>query len=125
MSKPLTNQDGDQTDPAYSETTDQLLLFPNHRVHFVPSQPVASKRRPIRLPRSILVILPSEQLHHYLSRVAAAAMSAATKSYGSAALAALRLGTADSEDPEATTPAQTARPKLALAASLRAKRISL
>ena len=121
MSKPLTNQDVDRhkTYTADSETIEQLSLFPNHRIHSVPSQPVASKRRPIRLPRSILVILPNEQLHHYLSRVAAAAMSAATKSYGSAALAALRLGTADSGDPETTTPVQTARPKLALAVSVR------
>ena len=97
MTKPLANQDDDhhKTDTADSETTDQLSLFPNHRIHSVPSQRVASKRRPIRLPRSVLVILPSEQLHHYLSRVAATAMGAATKSYGSAALAALRLGTAN------------------------------
>ena len=120
MTKPLTSQDdhNQKIGTADSETTDQLLLFPNHRLHSVPSRPVASKRRPIRLPRSILVILPSEQLHNYLSRVAAAAMSAATNSYGSAALAALRLGTSDSEDPEPTTAAQTARPRLTLAASV-------
>lgn len=131
MTKLLTNQDDGPpdtsdcvqpikriTDTADSETTEQLALFSNHRIHSVPSQPVAPKRRPIRLPRSLLVILPNEQLHHYLSRVANAAMSAATKSYGSAALAALRLGTADSEDPEPTTAAQTARPKLALAVSV-------
>src|SRR5438105_5790742 len=112
MTRPLKNQHGDhqETDTANSVTTDQLLLFPNHRLHSVSSRPVASKRRPIRLPRSILVILPTEQLHQYLSRIAAAAMSAATDSYGSAALAALRLGTSDSEDPEPTTAAQTARP---------------
>jgi hypothetical protein len=103
---------------ANSETGGQLSLFSNNRLHSVPRQPLPSKRRPIRLPRSILVILPTEQLHNYLSRVAAAAMSAATKSYGSAALAALRLGTSDSEDPEPTTAAQTARPKLTLAGSL-------
>ena len=121
MTKPLTNQDDQdqKIGTAASETTDQLSLFPNHRLHSVASRPVASKRRPIRLPRSILVILPGEQLHNYLSRVAAAAMSAATNSYGSAALAALRLGTADSEDPEPTAPAQAARPKLALAVSVR------
>jgi hypothetical protein len=120
MTEPLTNQDDEhqRIDTADSEITDQLSLFPNHRLHSVPRQPVPSKRRPIRLPRSILVIRPNEQLHHYLSRVANAAMSAATKSYGSATLAALRLGTSDSEDPEPTTPAQTARPKLALAVSL-------
>ena len=120
MTKSLTSQDVDhqKSDTADSETTDQLSLFPNHRLHSVPSRPVASKRRPIRLPCSILVILPGEQLHHYLSRVANAAMSAATKSYGSAALAALRLGTSDSEDPEPTTAAQTARPRLTLAASV-------
>ena len=120
MTKPLTNQDdqGQEICAADSEITDQLSLFPNHRLHSVSSRPVASKRRPIRLPRSILVILPTEQLHQYLSRVAAAAMSAATDSYGSAALAALRLGTSDSEDPEPTTAAQTARPRLILAASL-------
>lgn len=118
MTKPLTNQDDQdqKIGTADSETTDQLSLFPNHRLHSVP---VASKRRAIRLPRTILLILPNEQLHHYLSRVAAAAMSAATNSYGSAALAALRLGTADSEDPEPTAPAQAARPKLALAVSVR------
>jgi len=110
MTKPSTD--------SISETTDQLSLFPNHRFHSVPRQPVPSKRRPIRLPRSILVILPSEQLHNYLSRVAAAAMSAATNSYGSAALAALRLGTSDSEDPEPRTAAQTGRPRLTLAASV-------
>jgi hypothetical protein len=120
MTKPLTNQDdqGQEIGTADSEITDQLSLFPNHRLHSVSSRPVASKRRPIRLPRSILVILPTEQLHQYLSRVAAAAMSAATDSYGSAALAALRLGTSDSEDPEPTTAAQTARPRLTLAASV-------
>jgi hypothetical protein len=120
MTKPLTNQDdqGQEIGSADSEITDQLSLFPNHRLHSVSSRPVASKRRPIRLPRSILVILPTEQLHQYLSRVAAAAMSAATDSYGSAALAALRLGTSDSEDPEPTTAAQTARPRLTLAASV-------
>ena len=120
MTKPLTNQDdqGQEIGAANSEITDQLSLFPNHRLHSVSSRPVASKRRPIRLPRSILVILPSEQLHNYLSRVAAAAMSAATDSYGSAALAALRLGTSDSEDPEPTTAAHTARPRLTLAASV-------
>src|SRR6266481_3635947 len=121
MTKPLTNQDDQdqKIGTADSETTDQLSLFPNHHLHSVPSRPVASKRRPIRLPQSILVILPTEQLHNYLSRVAAAAMSAATNSYGSAALAALRLGTADSEDPEPTAPAQAARPRLALAFSVR------
>ena len=120
MTEPLTNQDDEdqRIDSADSEITDQLSLFPNHRLHSVSSRPVASKRRPIRLPRSILVILPTEQLHNYLSRVAAAAMSAATDSYGSAALAALRLGTSDSEDPEPTTAAQTARPRLTLAASV-------
>jgi hypothetical protein len=120
MTKPLTNQDdqGQEIGAADSEITDQLLLFPNHRLHSVSSRPVASKRRPIRLPRSILVILPTEQLHQYLSRVAAAAMSAATDSYRSAALAALRLGTSDSEDPEPTTAAQTARPRLTLAATV-------
>src|SRR5712692_6430422 len=119
MTEPLTNQDDEhQTiDTADSEITDQLSLFPNHRLHSVPRQPVPSKRRPIRLPRSILVIRPNEQLHHYLSRVAAQAMSAAAKSYGSAALAALRLGTADTEDPEPAT-AQSTRPKLALAESV-------
>jgi hypothetical protein len=116
MTKPLTNQDdqGQEIGAADSE----ISLFPNHRLHSVSSRPVASKRRPIRLPRSILVILPTEQLHQYLSRVAAAAMSAAINSYGSAALAALRLGTSDSEDPEPTTAAQTARPRLTLAASV-------
>src|SRR6266481_5321156 len=116
MTKLLTNQDvhDHKSDTADPETTNQLSLFPNHRIHSVPKRPVPSKRRPIRLPRSILVILPSEQLHNYLSRVAAVAMSAATNSYGSAALAALRLGTADSEDPEPTAPAQAARPRLAL-----------
>jgi hypothetical protein len=120
MTKPLTNQDDQdkKIGAADSVPTDQLSLFPNHRLHSVPSQPVASKRRPIRLPRSILVILPTEQLHNYLSRVAAAAMSAATKSYGSAALAALRLGTSDSEDPEPTTATQTDRPKLTLATAV-------
>ncbi len=116
MTKSLTSQDVDhqKSDTADSETTDQLSLFQNHLLHSVPSQPVASKRRPITLPRSVLVILPTEQLHHYLSRVAGAAMSAATNSYGSAALAALRLGTADSEDPEPTVPKRIC-PKLALA----------
>src|SRR5437660_11888579 len=115
MTKPLTNQDvgHQETDTATSVTTDQLVLFPNHRIHSVPSRPVASKRRAIRLPRSILVILPTEQLHHYLSRVAAAAMSAATRSYGSSAVAALRLGTADSEHAEPTAPLEPARPRLA------------
>jgi hypothetical protein len=116
MTKTLTNQsvDCDMKDSGHSETTDQLSLFPNHRLYPVPSRPVPSKRRPIRLPRSTLVIRPNEQLHQYLSRIAAEAMSAAAKSYGSAALAALRLGTADAEDPEPAT-AQSTRPKLALA----------
>jgi hypothetical protein len=114
MTKPLTNQSVgyNMTDGAHSEPSDQLSLFPNHRLYSVPSGPVLSKRRPIRLPRSILVIRPNEQLHQYLSRIAAEAMSAAAKSYGSAALAALRLGTADTEDPEPAT-AQSTRPKLA------------
>lgn len=120
MTKPLTNHDdqNQKIGTPDSESTNQLSLFPNHRLHSVSSRPLASKRRPIRLPRSILVILPTEQLHQYLSRVAAAAMSAATDSYGSAALAALRLGTSDSEDPEPTTAVQTARPRLTLAASV-------
>lgn len=120
MTNSLTHPDVDhhKTDTAKSETCDQLSLFPNHRLTSVPRQLVPLKRRPIRLPRSILVILPREQLHNYLSRVAAAAMGAATKSYGSASLAALLLGTSDSEDPEPTTAAQTARPKLTLAASV-------
>ena len=119
MTKPLTNQsvDYDMTDGAHSQTADQLSLFPNHRLYSVPSRPVPSKRRPIRLPRSILVIRPDEQLHQYLSRIAAQAMSAAAKSYGSAALAAFRLGTADAEDPELAT-TQSTRPKLALAESV-------
>ena len=119
MTKQLTNQsvDYDMMDSAHSETADQLSLFPNYRLYSVPSRPVASKRRPIRLPRSILVIRPNEQLHQYLSRVAAEAMSAAAKSYGSAGLAALRLGTADAEDPEPAT-SQITRPKLALAESV-------
>ncbi len=119
MTKPLTNQsvDYDMTDGAHSETADQLSLFQNYRLYSVPSRPVPSKRRPIRLPRSILVIRPNEQLHQYLSRIAAEAMCAAAKSYGSAALAALRLGTADAEDPEPAT-AQSTWPKLALAESV-------
>ncbi len=72
---------------------DQLSLFPNQRLYPVPSQPDAPRGRAIRLPRSVLTILPNEQLHHYLSRVAAAAMTAATRSCGSAALASVRLGT--------------------------------
>ena len=123
MTKPLTNQsvDYDMTDGAHSQTADQLSLFPNHRLYCVPNQPVASKRRPVRLPRSVLVIHPTEQLHHYLSRVAAEAMSAAAKSYGSAALAALRLGTADAEDPEPAI-TQTARPKFVLAEPVQQER---
>ena len=108
-------------DSAQYEAADQLSLFPNYRLHSVPSQPFASKRRPVRMSRSILVIPPNEQLHNYLSRVAAEAMSAATKLYGSATLAALRLGTTDTEDAESAIP-QTARPKLALAESMQQDR---
>jgi hypothetical protein len=95
----------------------QLTLFPNQIPDNV-SQPANSRnRRPIKLPRSILQIAPGEQLHQYLSRVAAAAMAAATRSCGgSTTLAALRLGTAaninqDQQEPDAN------RPHLALAAS--------
>jgi hypothetical protein len=64
MTKPSTNHDIDQKPVAANNgTTNQLSLFPNHRLHSVSNRPVASKRGPIRLPRSILVILPTEQLH--------------------------------------------------------------
>jgi hypothetical protein len=60
-----------------------------------PLQPVATPApKVIRLPKAILRIEPNEELSRYLSRVAAAAMAAATKTYGSAQTAALRLGTA-------------------------------
>lgn len=58
-------------------------------------QPVATPApKVIRLPKAILRIEPNEELSRYLSRVAAAAMAAATKTYGSPKTAALRLGTA-------------------------------
>src|SRR5581483_8896364 len=86
----------------------QLSLFPNQKLFCVTTEP---KRKVIKLPRSVLTIRSEEQLHQFLSRVAAAAMSAATRSYGSSAQAARRLGTTSDADPE--TP--SSRPKLALA----------
>jgi hypothetical protein len=68
---------------------DQLNLFPG-----LYSPPKSSATdQPIRLPRSLLVIKPDEQLNQYLSRVAAAAMLAATRTCGDPAKAARRLGT--------------------------------
>ena len=96
----------DQT-PDASDTS-QLDLFPISKLHVVTR--TQTNRRPIKLPRSILTIAPTEQLSHYLSRVANAAMRAATTSYGSAQKAAVRLGTTD-EDQEG--PAK--RPLLSLA----------
>ena len=86
----------------------QLDLFPISKLHVVPNP--QTNRRPIKLPRSILTIAPTEQLSQYLSRVANAAMRAATTSYGSARQAAVRLGTADEDQQPTST-----RPILALA----------
>jgi hypothetical protein len=77
---------------------DQLSLFAG-----LDSPPQSSHNvQPIRLPRSVLVLNPDEQLSQYLSRVAATAMLAATRTCGSPAKAALRLGTSvdllDQED---------------------------
>src|ERR1700730_17495064 len=78
-----------------SDTNQQLSLFPNQRLFCVSNQSRPSNRKQIRLPRSILTIKAEEELNQFLSRVAAAAMNAATRSYGSPALAARRLGTSD------------------------------
>jgi len=88
----------------------QLNLFPLSKLHVVTRQ--ETNRRPIKMPRSVLTITPDEQLSNYLSRVANAAMKAATQSYGSSTLAATRLGTSE-QDPEPAEP----RPALKLASS--------
>lgn len=88
----------------------QLSLFPNQTLFSVTGS--EAKRKVIKLPRSVLTIRSEEELHQFLSRVAAAAMSAATRSYGSSAQAAQRLGTLSDSDPE---PSTSSRPKLTLA----------
>jgi len=82
----------EQLAPArHHEDETQLVLFPQlHQLRAVAPQSPQS----IRLPRSILVIDPAEQLNQFLSRVADAAMTAATKSCGTPQKAAIRLGTA-------------------------------
>jgi len=88
----------------------QLPLFPQlHRLHVLSPQPP----KPITLPRSILVIKADEQLTEYLSRVAAAAMTAATNTCGTAQKAAVRLGTA--QEPPVDEPTHPAKPALRLA----------
>lgn len=86
----------------------QLSLFPSQKLFCLTTE---AKRKVIKLPRSVLTIRSEEELHHFLSRVAAAAMSAATRSYGSSAQAARRLGTTSGDEPEIPS----GRPKLALA----------
>jgi len=84
----------DNLAPAKPELDDpnQLPLFPQlHRLHAL----VPPSAKTIALPRSILVIKADERLNHYLSRVAAAAMTAATKACGNPQRAAVRLGTAE------------------------------
>lgn len=97
----LTQLDQPDTVVADDQTLDasQLDLFPISKLH--PVSKTQTNRRPIKLPRSILTISPTEQLSHYLSRVANAAMRAATTSYGSPQKAAVRLGTTheDQEEP--------------------------
>jgi hypothetical protein len=75
--------------------TAQLSLFPELRG--APEQPDSAEAEDIQLPRSVLRISKEEHLSEYLSRVAAAAMFAATRSCGSPAKAALRLGTSSTE----------------------------
>jgi len=96
MSPVLTHLDEPASDGS-EETAEanQLDLFPISKLRVVTR--TQTNRRPIKLPRSILTIAPTEQLSHYLSRVANAAMRAATTSYGSARQAAVRLGTADED----------------------------
>jgi hypothetical protein len=77
--------------PTRGIVNDQLSLFPQTELYCLP----AITPKPIRLPKSITVIGVDEELSQYLSRVAAAAMVAATKACGSPKKAALRLGTAD------------------------------
>jgi hypothetical protein len=77
--------------PTRGIVSDQLSLFPQTELYCLP----AITPKPIRLPKSITVIGVDEELSQYLSRVAAAAMVAATKACGSPKKAALRLGTAD------------------------------
>jgi len=77
--------------PTRAIASDQLPLFPQTELYCLP----AITPKPIRLPKSITVIGVDEELSQYLSRVAAAAMVAATKACGSPKKAALRLGTAD------------------------------
>lgn len=86
----------------------QLWLIPAPLLHAVP--PPTSEI--IRLPTSILRIKADEQLADYLSRVAAAAMTAATKACGNPNRAALRLGTTTS-DHETTEISEHSRPTLA------------
>jgi len=82
----------------------QLPLFPNLRC----LSPQPSITKSIQLPRSVLVIKSDEQLTQYLSRVAAAAVIAATKTCGSPQQAAVRLGTAD--QPNEDRPGQDQKP---------------
>ena len=93
--------------PATDVPQNQLNLFAQHELYCVPPPAV----KPIKLPRSVLVIGINEELTHYLSRVASSAMEAATKAYGSPRKAAVRLGTAThlGEDQEIVPTRKTLR----------------
>ncbi len=109
MSPALTQMEPSPQAELTSTGSAQLNLFPETTLHIVVRQD--TNRRPIKMPRSILTIAPNELLSDYLSRVANSAMTAATHSYGTATLAATRLGTSDNDPGPATEP----RPKLSLA----------
>lgn len=110
MATPTTKIQPAQTTDNNVDDSSQMDLFPQYKFHVVSNEETA--RQPIKLPRSVLTIKPDELLCNYLSRVANTAMEAATKSYGSSALAATRLGTR-AADPQHTEP----RTKLKLAKS--------
>lgn len=98
--------------PTRGIVNDQLSLFPQTELYCLP----AITPKPIRLPKSITVIGVDEELSQYLSRVAEAAMVAATKACGSPKKAALRLGTADDLPDERELP-QPPKTSLRLASS--------
>jgi hypothetical protein len=93
--------------PPRGAPSSQLDLFPSIELYVLPALPSS----PIRLPRSILQIRPDERLSDYLSRVADAAMTAATKAHGTPRQAAIRLGTSNREGPDPDDQADSLEPE--------------
>lgn len=91
------------------------------------TQKPLSETSSITLPASVITLRSDEQLHHYLSRVAGAAMDATIQACGgSKEEASRRLGTLSSQEdenhsevPESTIelPAADTRPRLSIAAA--------